>query len=60
LLTSLYARERKTFLKNPSSAQKYLRVGEHAAPAGLDPAELAAATVVANTVLNLDAALMIR
>jgi hypothetical protein len=60
LLTSLYVRERETFLKDSSSAQKYLRVGEHAAPAGVAPAELAAATVVANTVLNLDAAVMIR
>ncbi len=60
LLRELYQRQLDLFRKDPDAAQKLLRVGDHRAPMGMDPAELAAAAVTANVILNLDAALMIR
>ncbi|MFL5340981.1 MAG: DUF1553 domain-containing protein [Gemmataceae bacterium] len=60
LLAALYRNELKAFEQEPENAKKYLKVGDRPPAAGLAPAELAAATVVANAVLNLDAALMTR
>jgi hypothetical protein len=53
----LLARQRERFRRDPAAARRLVSVG--AAPAGrdLDPAELAAWTTVAQTVLNLDEAL---
>jgi len=60
LLNKLYKDQRARFAKDPASAQKYLHIGELATSKEFDPVELAAATVVANTILNLDAAIMTR
>ena len=48
------------FRKDPGGAKKYLQVGERPPAQDLDPAELAAAAVTANAILNLDAAVMTR
>ncbi|TMQ30338.1 MAG: DUF1553 domain-containing protein, partial [Planctomycetota bacterium] len=60
LLTRLYEGQRALFQNDPGSAKKYVGIGEHAIAKGLDPGELAAAAVVANAIMNLDAAIMIR
>jgi hypothetical protein len=60
LLRGLYERQLELFRKDPSAAQKYLRVGERPPPADLNPTELAAAAVTAGVMLNLDAAIMTR
>ena len=59
-VTRLYRDELEGFRKDKASAAKLLKVGEWTAPAGLDPAELAAASVVASTIMNTDAAIMKR
>jgi hypothetical protein len=60
LLEKLYSGQRALFEKDRTAAQKYLHVGELGVPRELDAVELAAATVVANAILNLDAAIMVR
>jgi hypothetical protein len=60
LLQKLYEDQRQDFRREPSRAEKYLHVGEGPPARDLNPAELAAATVVANMILNLDASTMIR
>jgi hypothetical protein len=60
LLVDLYEGQRAAFGKDPAAAAQYLRVGDRAPAAGLDLAELAAAAVTANAILNLDAAVMKR
>ncbi|HYV35627.1 MAG TPA: DUF1553 domain-containing protein, partial [Gemmataceae bacterium] len=59
LLGEHYQRQLALFRNDPKAAQKLLRVGDHPMPKGLDAAELAAATVTASVILNLDAAVMI-
>ncbi len=46
---------RERYRLAPEDAMRLIEVGESSAPAGLDPAELAAWTMVSNAVLNLDA-----
>jgi hypothetical protein len=46
---------RARYAADPAAAQALLEVGETMAPADLDPAELAAWTLIASAVLNLDA-----
>ena len=46
------------FEENPQSADKLLAVGEKKHNAAMDTAELAAYTLIANTILNLDEAIM--
>jgi hypothetical protein len=60
LLRSLYRGQLVRFRSDPTSAQKYLAIGERAPAKDLDSADLAAATATANAILNLDAAVMIR
>jgi hypothetical protein len=60
LLKQLYKGQLASFRKQPGSAAKLLQIGEHHSDRGLDPDELAAAAVVANAILNLDAAIMTR
>src|SRR5262249_23694210 len=60
LLAALYQKQLELFDKDPENAKKYLKIGERPPAADLSAAELAAATVVANTLLNLDAALTTR
>ena len=49
---------RDEFAQQPAAAKKLLAIGERSHNAGLDPAELAAYALVANTILNLDEAIM--
>jgi mono/diheme cytochrome c family protein len=60
LLCLLYEGQRTAFRKDGESARKYLKTGNRPAAADLGAVELAAATVLANTILNLDAAVMVR
>jgi hypothetical protein len=60
LLEKLLASERDRFRAGPAAAQKLLAVGTRAAPADLNPVDLAAAATVASAILNLDATVMVR
>jgi hypothetical protein len=57
ILTRGLQRHRQHYAAQPHAAADLLSVGEHPVDPGLDPAELAAWTVVCSTVLNLDEAL---
>ena len=57
LLLSQLAAEQKAFADHPDGARDLLSVGDSAADASLDPAELAAWTTIASVVLNLDEAI---
>jgi hypothetical protein len=46
-----------SYRRDPAAAQQLLRVGQSPLPAGLDTAELAAWTLVASQVMNLDESL---
>jgi hypothetical protein len=50
-------RHRATYSRNPELAAQWIRNGEYPVPSGLDPVQLAAWTLTASTVLNLDEAL---
>ncbi len=54
ILQGLYKKELVHYDTDRAAAKKLIAVGESAAPAKLDPAELAAWTLVASTILNLD------
>ena len=54
VLRDLEEKSRSTFRKSPDQALKLLHVGESPINPKLDPAELAAWTTVASTILNLD------
>jgi mono/diheme cytochrome c family protein len=53
-LTALHAAQLAHYRANPEAAAKLLAVGESPRKEGLDPADLAAWTAVANAILNLD------
>ena len=53
-LAELYARQRERFESSPKLADALLGVGESVPDASLDQTEVAALTVVANVLLNLD------
>jgi hypothetical protein len=56
-LATLWAalnRSKNEFNADPEAAKQFLKVGETSADSALDPAELAAFTTVASTLLNLD------
>jgi len=57
LLARLYEQQRVLFARDPDAAAKLLRIGEQPPDPTLPPVDVAAATVVAQTVLNLDATL---
>jgi hypothetical protein len=57
LLLRLYEEQRVLFGREPGEAAKLLKVGERKPDPALPPAEVAAATVLAQAVLNLDATL---
>jgi hypothetical protein len=59
-VAQLYRDELTDFRRDKASAAKFLKVGEWKAPPGLDAAELAAASVVASTIMNTDASIMKR
>jgi hypothetical protein len=50
-------RHRATYAHQPELATQWIRTGEHPTSSSLNPVELAAWTVTASTVLNLDEAL---
>ena len=60
LLKDLYEQERDVFEANRANAQSLLRVGEYPRDASLDLSEVAALTVVANTMMNFDEAVIKR
>jgi hypothetical protein len=54
VLLKLYRGQLASFRQNAAAAKKLLRVGESELNSKLDPAELAAWTMVASAILNLD------
>ena len=60
LLQQLYVEELADFKKNPKRAQELLTVGEYPVDKAQNPAELAAWTVVASTIMNFDEAIVKR
>jgi hypothetical protein len=57
LLTGMYEEQRALFGQAPAEAAKLIKIGDRKPDAALSPAEVAAATVLAQTILNLDAAI---
>lgn len=55
LLLELYGEQRAYFAEEPERITKFVAIGESKVPEDLDKQELAAATVIAQTILNLDA-----
>ncbi|MFN3648313.1 MAG: DUF1553 domain-containing protein [Armatimonadota bacterium] len=55
LLTQLYEKQRDFFRQAPAEAEKLLKIGERKPDPALPAVEVAAAAVLAQTVLNLDA-----
>jgi hypothetical protein len=53
-LSRLYQNQLAVFQNQPEKTQALLEFGEHANDPDLDPAELAAWTIVASAILNLD------
>ncbi len=60
LLTELHAEQGGIFALRPEGAAAFLKVGDLAAPADISAADLAAATVVASALLNLDETITLR
>ena len=60
LLARLYQQQRLKFSKEPKKASALLRVGDSGVDPTLPIADLAAFTVVANVIFNLDEAITIR
>ena len=56
-LGALLDEQRRVFRAAPAAAKALVTIGVHAPSGGVDAAELAAWTMVANVVLNLDAVL---
>jgi len=55
VLTRTLVEQRKIFAADPASAAKLIAVGDTKAAPTIDPVELAATTVVVQTILNSDA-----
>ncbi|CCH56762.1 protein of unknown function DUF1549 [Fibrisoma limi BUZ 3] len=60
LMKQLYAEELSDFRRNPKRAKELLSVGEYPMDKKLNPEELAAWTVVASTIMNVDEAIIKR
>ncbi len=60
LLMELHNEQLDMFRKDTSQADAYLKAGDMKAPADLPAVDLAAATVLANAIINLDEAITIR
>jgi hypothetical protein len=58
LLNNFYSQEFENFKKNDQLAIQYLSTGEHRWNRSLDPYKIAALSVVANTIMNTDEAIM--
>jgi mono/diheme cytochrome c family protein len=57
VLARVLARQQATYRSDPAAAKRMLATGESPADASIDPAELAAWTMVASAILNTDEAL---
>jgi hypothetical protein len=55
LLAALYEQQRWLFRKEPEQAANLIRIGDRKPDPTQPPAEVAAATILAQTILNLDA-----
>jgi mono/diheme cytochrome c family protein len=60
LLAELHESQLEVFSKDPKQAESFLKVGDLTAPPEFPAIDLAAATVVANAILNLDEAITLR
>jgi hypothetical protein len=60
LLAEIHSTQLDVFQQTPEKATAFLKVGDLPPPADLPPIHLAAATVLANAVLNLDEAITLR
>ena len=60
LMQQLYNEELADFIKHPRRAQELITVGEYPVDKQTNPAELAAWTVVASTIMNFDEAIVKR
>lgn len=60
LLTELFNDQLETFRKDATQAEAYLKVGDLKPPTDIPAIDLAAATVLANAILNLDEAITLR
>jgi hypothetical protein len=60
LLTGIYNDQLEIFRQDPKQADAYLKVGDLPTPATHPAIDLAAATVLANAVINLDEAITLR
>ena len=54
LLSQLYEEQLTEFQQHPDQATKLLAIGDHRSDEKLDPAQLAALTVVVETIMNFD------
>jgi len=54
LLSALYNKEYKKFKKDINGANAFLSVGDYRLPNKFTPSEMAAMTIVANTIFNMD------
>ncbi len=54
IMKKLYQTQLDTFAHRPQEADKLLKTGDHQVPINLDKQEIAALTVVANTLFNMD------
>ncbi len=59
-MQQLYTEELADFIQHPKRAQELLTVGEYPIDRQQNPAELAAWTVVASTIMNFDEAIVKR
>ncbi|MDB6077045.1 MAG: hypothetical protein JWO82_792, partial [Akkermansiaceae bacterium] len=57
LLSQLFTEQFEEFRKTPDEARKFLAMGSNPIGKDLDPPEMAALTVVCQTILNLDVSL---
>ncbi len=60
ILERLLGEQRRSFGERPEAAAKFLAIGEQRGGAGLEPVELAAATVLVSAVMNHDEFVMKR
>lgn len=60
LLERLYADQRARFVKDPVATRRLLAIGEAPRNTAAPAADVAAASVVASTVMNMDEAVMKR
>ncbi len=60
ILIETYQEQLPLFAANPDEARRLLEIGDHANESGLPPAQVAAITVVAQTIISCDASIWCR